>query len=223
MVAETRESGVTVSLVDASPNQLFTWRRLAEQGALTATQAEEEVVPASAFRAQQEQIRELQRLLERWRMRFSGKRSILPPRSKKNGRCGRYLCPRTVRHGNRLRDDRRRALERSGAAGCPQKRRGRPPLPEGLLADIKAVIAGMPSTAMRASGPSCAVRRSAKGARPSIASASTASCAFIGRTLIDDGGVFQGHVWTVPAGQGFFAALAAVVCSHVSGLSTRHS
>jgi transposase len=46
-----------------SPNQLFTWRRLAEQGALTATAAEEEVVPASAFRAQQEQIRELQRLL----------------------------------------------------------------------------------------------------------------------------------------------------------------
>jgi transposase len=69
MVAETREPGVTVSLVarrrGVSPNQLFTWRRLAEQGALTATQAEEEVVPASAFRAQQEQIRELQRLLGR--------------------------------------------------------------------------------------------------------------------------------------------------------------
>jgi transposase len=67
MVAETREPGVTVSLVarrrGVSPNQLFTWRRLAEQGALTATQAEEEVVPASAFRTQQEQIRELQRLL----------------------------------------------------------------------------------------------------------------------------------------------------------------
>ena len=67
MVAETREPGVTVSLVarrrGVSPNQLFTWRRLAEQGALTATQAEEEVVPASTFRAQQEQIRELQRLL----------------------------------------------------------------------------------------------------------------------------------------------------------------
>lgn len=69
MVAETREPGVTVSLVarrrGVSPNQLFTWRRLAEQGALTATQAEEEVVPASAFRSQQEQIRELQRLLGR--------------------------------------------------------------------------------------------------------------------------------------------------------------
>ena len=67
MVAESREPGVTVSLVarrrGVSPNQLFTWRRLAEQGALTATQAEEEVVPASAFRTQQEQIRELQRLL----------------------------------------------------------------------------------------------------------------------------------------------------------------
>ena len=67
IVAQTREAGVTVSLVarrcGVSPNQLFTWRRLAEQGALTATAAEEEVVPASAFRAQQEQIRELQRLL----------------------------------------------------------------------------------------------------------------------------------------------------------------
>lgn len=67
MVAQTRETGVTVSLVarrrGVSPNQLFTWRRLAEQGALTATAAEEEVAPASAFRAQQEQIRELQRLL----------------------------------------------------------------------------------------------------------------------------------------------------------------
>lgn len=67
MVAESREPGATVSFVarrrGVSPNQLFTWRRLAEQGALTATQAEEEVVPASSFRAQQEQIRELQRLL----------------------------------------------------------------------------------------------------------------------------------------------------------------
>jgi transposase len=67
IVAETREPGVTVSLVarrrGVSPNQLFTWRRLAEHGALTATRAEEEVVPASALRASQEQIRELQRLL----------------------------------------------------------------------------------------------------------------------------------------------------------------
>jgi transposase len=67
MVAESYEADMTVSLVarrhGVAPNQLFTWRKLASQGALTATRAEEEVVPASAFRAQQEQIRELQRLL----------------------------------------------------------------------------------------------------------------------------------------------------------------
>lgn len=67
MIAETSEPGATVSVVarrhGVSPNLLFTWRRLAEQGAFAATQAAEEVVPASAFRAQQDQIRELQRLL----------------------------------------------------------------------------------------------------------------------------------------------------------------
>lgn len=46
-----------------APNQLFDWRRLAGQGALTAAGAGEEVVPASDYRAAQQQIRELQRLL----------------------------------------------------------------------------------------------------------------------------------------------------------------
>ena len=58
---------MSVSLVarrhGIAPNQLFTWRRLANQGALTATRAEEEVVPASDYRALQNQIRELHRLL----------------------------------------------------------------------------------------------------------------------------------------------------------------
>jgi transposase len=67
MVSETYEPGMTVSLVarrhGVAPNQLFSWRRLASQGALTATQAEEEVVPASDYRALQSQIRELHRLL----------------------------------------------------------------------------------------------------------------------------------------------------------------
>jgi transposase-like protein len=44
------------------PNQLFTWRKLATQGALTATAAEEDVVPASEYRALQNQVKELQRL-----------------------------------------------------------------------------------------------------------------------------------------------------------------
>ena len=67
MVQETYEPGVTVSLVarrrGVAPNQLFAWRKLAAQGALTATSADEEVVPASQYRALQGQVRELQRLL----------------------------------------------------------------------------------------------------------------------------------------------------------------
>lgn len=67
IVAETYEPGMTVSLVarrhGIAPNQLFTWRKLARQGALTATGAQEEVVPASDYRVLQHQVRELQRLL----------------------------------------------------------------------------------------------------------------------------------------------------------------
>lgn len=67
MVEETFEPGATVSLVarrhGVAPNQLFTWRRLAAQGALTAAAAGEAVIPASEHRALQQQVRELQRLL----------------------------------------------------------------------------------------------------------------------------------------------------------------
>ena len=67
LIAETMEPGMTVSLVarrhGIAPNQLFAWRRLANEGALTATAADEPGVPASAYKAQAEQIRELQRLL----------------------------------------------------------------------------------------------------------------------------------------------------------------
>jgi transposase len=67
MVEETFEPGMTVSLVarrhGVAPNQLFTWRRLVAQGALTAAASGEEVVPASDYRALQSQVRELHRLL----------------------------------------------------------------------------------------------------------------------------------------------------------------
>ena len=67
IVNETYEPGVTVSLVarrhGIAPNQLFHWRKLAAQGALTAAGRGEEVVPASEYRALQNQVRELQRLL----------------------------------------------------------------------------------------------------------------------------------------------------------------
>lgn len=67
IVQETYEPGVTVSLVarrhGIAPNQLFHWRKMAAQGALTAAGRGEEVVPASDYRALQNQVRELQRLL----------------------------------------------------------------------------------------------------------------------------------------------------------------
>lgn len=67
IVQETYAPGMTVSL-DArrhglSPAQLFNWRRLASEGALTAAGSEEPVVPASDYKALQHQIHELQRLL----------------------------------------------------------------------------------------------------------------------------------------------------------------
>ena len=74
MVEETFEPSMTVSLVarrcGVAPNQLFTWRRLVSQGSLTAAGSGEEVVPASDYRALQNQVRELHRLL--------GKKSLRP-------------------------------------------------------------------------------------------------------------------------------------------------
>ena len=67
MVEESLEPGASASLVarrrGVDPNQLVTWRRLTAHGAFTAAAAGEEVVPASDYRALQEQIRELHRLL----------------------------------------------------------------------------------------------------------------------------------------------------------------
>jgi transposase len=67
LVEETYAPDVTVSLVarrhGVQPNQLFHWRKLAAQGALTATASEGEVVAVSEYRTLQNQVRELQRLL----------------------------------------------------------------------------------------------------------------------------------------------------------------
>ena len=67
IVEKTYLPGMSVSLVarryGIGAGQLFTWRRLMAQGALTAAGAGEEVVPASGYRALQAQVTELQRLL----------------------------------------------------------------------------------------------------------------------------------------------------------------
>ena len=142
MVAQTREAGVTVSLVarrcGISPNQLFTWRRLAEQGALTATAAEEEVVPASAFRAQQEQIRELQRLLDKKTLEVEILQEALSVAEDKKRACGHCRCPRVFCHERRLHRAGRGPFASRRAGGAADGRAlspaQRPSAPAGRIA-----------------------------------------------------------------------------------------
>lgn len=67
MVEETYEPGHSVSYVarkhGISPSQLFSWKRKMEEGALTAVDHEERVVPESELKKAQERIRRLERLL----------------------------------------------------------------------------------------------------------------------------------------------------------------
>jgi len=67
MVRESFEPGKSVSMValqhGVNPYQLFHWRKLYQDGSLSAVSAGEEVVPASELSDALKQIRELQRLL----------------------------------------------------------------------------------------------------------------------------------------------------------------
>ncbi|AET94996.1 transposase IS3/IS911 family protein (plasmid) [Burkholderia sp. YI23] len=64
---ETFEPGATVSGVarrhQVNANQVFGWRKLYQDGSLSAVTAGEQVVPASDLAEAMKQIRELQRLL----------------------------------------------------------------------------------------------------------------------------------------------------------------
>ena len=67
IVRETFEPGATVSGVarrhQVNANQVFGWRKLYQDGSLSAVTAGEQVVPASDLADAMKQIRELQRLL----------------------------------------------------------------------------------------------------------------------------------------------------------------
>jgi transposase len=69
MVEEAEQPGSSVSVVartqGINPNQLFRWRRLMREGALSAVGADEAVVPASEVRELHNRIRELERLVGR--------------------------------------------------------------------------------------------------------------------------------------------------------------
>ena len=115
IVQETYAPGMSVSLVarrhGIAPNQLFSWRRLYAAGALSAVGAGEEVVAASDYRALQQQVRELQRLLGKktWRMRSCARRWTLC--SQKNGSCARHRPIATARREDGGGCARRGALE----------------------------------------------------------------------------------------------------------------
>ncbi|AOG12786.1 transposase family protein (plasmid) [Agrobacterium sp. RAC06] len=102
IVHETYEPDVTVSIVarrdGIQPNQLFAWRKLAAQGALTDTASQEEAVHASEYRALQNQVKELQRLLGKKTMEGETLKEALEIASgSKNTCCARSCCRRTVR------------------------------------------------------------------------------------------------------------------------------
>jgi transposase len=67
MILESSEPGQSVSAVarknGIAPSQLFYWRRMMEDGALTAVEANEQVVAISELKALKAQIRQLERLL----------------------------------------------------------------------------------------------------------------------------------------------------------------
>lgn len=69
----TYEPGMNVSLVarkhGVGASQLFNWRKLEREGALTAVTAGESVVPASELAAARAQIAQLQRMLGKKTMR----------------------------------------------------------------------------------------------------------------------------------------------------------
>jgi transposase len=69
IVQETYQPGMSVSIIARKygilPSQLFYWRRLMENGALTGIKADEEVVPISEYKAMEKRVRELERALGR--------------------------------------------------------------------------------------------------------------------------------------------------------------
>ena len=94
------------------PNQLFHWRKLAAHGALTATAAEGEVVAAVEYRALQNQVRELQRLLGKKTMEAEILKDALEVAAgSKQRRCSRFRGRRTVRDEDGVRDAWRRPVQ----------------------------------------------------------------------------------------------------------------
>ncbi|MFZ5667803.1 MAG: IS3 family transposase [Pseudomonadota bacterium] len=175
MVEETFLPGNSVSRVarmhGVAPNQLFGWRRQAASGALTATRAGGEVVPASEYRALENQVRELQRMLGKKTMENEILReAISGGRSQKNGIAHDLVAGgRSVSAVANALGVSRQHLS-SAKRKAPARRRGRPPLPEeDLVARIQALIAELPTYGYRRIH--ALLRRQARNGGPSAPNA----------------------------------------------------
>ena len=131
---------------------MFTWRRLVAQGSLTAAGSGEEVVPASDYRSLQNQVRELHRLLGKKTLEAEILKEALEHAtgSKKAAAAavateGRFAM-KTV--AEVIGVSRSNLIERMRER--PKKRIGGPPLShDKLVAEIKAVIAKLPTYGYR--------------------------------------------------------------------------
>jgi len=69
VVQEAEQQGLSISAAARKyvihPNQIFRWRKLAHEGALSAVRADEGVIPVSEVKDLRKQIRELEHLLGR--------------------------------------------------------------------------------------------------------------------------------------------------------------
>src|SRR5215467_910025 len=145
IVEETFEPGMTVSLVarrhGVAPNQLFTWRRLVVEGALTAAGSGEQVVPASDYRADAGS-RDPQGGA---RTCHGVKKTAAAAAVAAEGQFPMTTVAEVI--GVSRSNLMERMRER------PKKRIGRRPLPDGkLVAEIKAVIAELPTYGYRRGG-----------------------------------------------------------------------
>jgi len=160
IVQETYAPGLSVSYVarrrDAgvAPNQVFQWRKLYAEGALSAVDAGEEVVPASDYKSLQQQVRELQRLLGKKTLENEILRDVLDVAHPKKRLLRSPLPDRDGTPMKRVADvigvSRSNLAARVAEAPRKPERRGRRPLPEEeLLAEIKGMVAEMPTYGYR--------------------------------------------------------------------------
>jgi len=81
MVLETEQPGMSLSAVarkyDIHPNQLFRWRKLMQEGALSAVRADEAVVPVSEVKELRTQVRELEREILKDAVRIAREKKLI--------------------------------------------------------------------------------------------------------------------------------------------------